>query len=139
MKNLSVLFLVLATNIIGLSASAQNDAVQTIKTYLSEKADELGLAPSDYESLVVTDKNVSRTGGIQHVYVAQEIDGVILKNGVANFAINAEGSVVNSGIRLIRNLNKKVVASNASITAVEAITNAKTATGMNGEVGPFLK
>ncbi len=138
MKNLSILLLFIAS-IISLPSLAQDNVEQTIKTYLSEKADELGLAPTDFENLVVTDQNVSRTSGIHHVYVAQEVDGVILKNGVANFAVDQEGNVVHSGIRLITNLNKKVVASKATVSAIEAISNAKEAIGMEGEAGPFLK
>lgn len=138
MKNLSVLLLLVAS-IISLPSLAQDNVKQAIKTYLTEKSDELGLEPTDFENLIITDQNVSRTSGIKHVYVAQEVDGFILKNGVANFALDQEGIVVHSGIRLIPNLSKKIVASNSAISAIEAISSAKSAIGMVGEAGPFLK
>jgi PKD repeat protein len=117
----------------------QNIELTSIKAYLSEKAIEFGLVESDFESLKITNQHLSKASGVQHVYVAQQFDGVIVKNGVANFAIDAEGNVVNSGMRFITDLEKKIVESNSSISAVSAIENAKQAIGMQGEFGPFLE
>lgn len=140
MKNqVALLVAFLAAACLNFTAYAQQDVEQTIKSYLSEKAEELGLEQSDFASLKITDQHISRNSGIQHVYVAQEIDGFVLKNGVANFALNEEGVVVHSGIRLVTDLDKKVVASNASVSALEAVSNAKQAIGMEGEPGSFLK
>jgi PKD repeat protein len=137
MKKIAVFLLSL--NSFGFAALAQVNLQPAIKAYLSENSDELGLELTDFQAITITDQNVSRTSGVKHVYVAQEIDGVILKNGVANFAIDPEGNIVHSGVRLISNLDKKVVLSNPTVSAAEAISNAKSAIGMDGEAGGFLK
>jgi hypothetical protein len=105
MKKIAVFLLSL--NSFGFAALAQVNLQPAIKAYLSENSDELGLELTDFQAITITDQNVSRTSGVKHVYVAQEIDGVILKNGVANFAIDPEGNIVHSGVRLISNLDKK--------------------------------
>lgn len=130
------LFLTLLTS----SSFGQKETIALIKSHLAERSDDLGLTTSDFENLTITDEHVSRTSGVRHVYVAQTVNDVLVKNGVANFAFSEENEIVHSGIRLISQLNDKLNgATVASISATEAIEYARTATDMEGEFGAFIK
>ena len=119
---------------------AQQSSEAIINSYLLENLEELGLTQSDVANWEVTDETVSQRSGLTHVYMAQTINGTMIKNGVANAAINSEGEVVHIGNRFVADLNNKVMSTgNASLTADEAITAAQNATGMKGDVGEFLR
>lgn len=122
-----------------LFANAQDNTLAQIKLYLSENAEELGLKKADFQNLVITDESVSKTSGSKHVYVAQEINGLIVKNGVANFAFDKSGNLVHSGNRFVSNLNKKISSHSASsISPEQAISAAQNAIGMVGDFGQLL-
>lgn len=133
----AVLAIVLSTF---LTATAQQNELPQIQQYLSENAEVLGLKPSDFENLMITDESISRTSGAKHLYVAQQVNGIIVKNGVANFTFDKEGNLVHAGNRLVANLGKKVVqTATESISTEEAIVAAQQAIGMEGEFGEFLE
>lgn len=119
---------------------AQNSSEQIVRSYLTDYSEELGLTSSDINDFTITDETFSKTSKLSHVYAAQSIQGILVKNAVANFAINAQNEVVHFGNRFIPDLKSKVVeASAANISSLEAIEFAKESTGLKGEVGALIK
>lgn len=130
----------LCVSLIAVSAIAQNNTEQIVRSYLAEHAEELKLTTSDVSDFLITDEVPSKNSKLTHVYVAQTVDGIKVKNAVANISINEEGEVIHIGNRLVSELNSKIVGqSNFSITALEAIDFAQKATVLTGEIGRFIR
>lgn len=122
------------------AAFAQQATETIVKTYLTEESESLGLSSSDVQNYVITDETFSKRSGVKHVYLAQTINGTIVKNGVANLAINSENEVVHFGNRFVSDLQNKIKGAQVpAITADQAIAFAQTATGMEGLHGELLR
>lgn len=130
-------FAALAAFLTTINVWAQTDVNTSIQSYLDEHYQDLGLTQSDVSNWIITDDIPSRKGGARHVHIAQNINSITVKNGVANFALSNENKVVHVGNRLIDNLQSRVVGSQPSITPLEAVEFASSAVKMTGEVGPL--
>ena len=61
--------------------------IELINEFLFKSSNDLHLAPSDYQPILVTDESYSKLSETHHVYVNQTFNGIeILKSG-GNFAI----------------------------------------------------
>lgn len=140
MKTLSMkAYFALLITIISTGAFAQQNTETIVRNYLTEEFENLDLRQGDVKSWTITDEYVSKKTGIKHVYIAQTIDGKIVKNGVANLAINSENEVVYFGNRFVSQLDDKTQGPSVpSIDAAQAIDIARSATGMEGRHGNLL-
>lgn len=130
-----ILFALISTTAVG-----QQSTEGIISNYLSDEHQNLGLKNSDVQNYVITDETFSKRSGVKHVYLAQTINGTIVKNGVANLAINSENEVVHFGNRFVSDLQNKIKgATEPAITADQAIAFAQTATGLDGRHGELLR
>ena len=114
------------------SVQAQQDVEATIQAYLETNAKALNLQKEDVREWTITDHYRTERTGIQHVHIAQTINGIPVKNGVANVTLTAGGNVLGLGNRLIGQLDSKVGARQASITPAQAIQAAAGVLGLDG-------
>lgn len=118
---------------------AQN-ADLAIQSYLNDHSAEIGLEQSDVSEWMVTDDIPSGKSKLRHVYIAQTINGIPVKNGTANFALNSDNEVVHFGNRLIGRLSSKVSsAATPALTPEQAITAAATSVEMDGQAGSLME
>lgn len=133
MKTHLLLFLLLG---IGSFAYAQTPEAATIliKNYIAENSKELGLEDPNPE-FVITDFYHTRGSDILHVYLAQSIDGIPVKNATATVAI-ANGEVRHFIGDFIPDLSKWQIAtsnpalSKAEVVAVAALSENLTLNGL---------
>lgn len=125
---------------IAVTSNAQQSSESIVNAYLNEHYQELGLNKADIANWEITDETVSKKSGIKHIYIAQTVNGTLLKNGTANVAINGNNEVIHFGNRFVSDLNGKTEGSSTpSISLTQAIELAKKETGMDGQPGPFLR
>ncbi len=128
----SALFFLLFSSI----AFAQQDVAQILKTYLQTHREELNVTEADVANFEITDNTLSKHNGVRHVHIAQQINGLPLKNGVANFTLNARNEVVFVGNRLVSNIAAQLPASaTPALTPARAIKKAADHVKMSGNFG----
>ncbi len=119
--------------------AAQQDVTSTIQDYLQSNYEAMGLGQSDISEWKVTDNVLSKHNGVRHVHIVQLIDQVPVKNGVANFAISKNDSVLFVGNRLLSNLEVVKNKKPAAKASVSVVMKAAEYTQMDGTAGKQLK
>lgn len=84
----------LALFLVSLSGFSQADVRSTITQYLSSRADEYRITPTQAGAFTVTDDYTSRHNGVRHVYITQTVNGLRIVNRILNVTISPEGEIV---------------------------------------------
>ncbi|MEM1320516.1 MAG: M36 family metallopeptidase, partial [Bacteroidota bacterium] len=90
--------------------------------YLLETAEQYELSSEDLADWVVTDEHISRTSGIQHIYMRQRHQGIEIAGAEASVHIMATGQMLKMNNNFYPDL-QSIVASNTSpaLSALQAI------------------
>lgn len=99
--------------------SAQ-DSRKTIQDFLEQNRLEQNLTRQDITNWIITDRHVSTTSQVTHVYIQQTHQGIPVSNGLANFGIK-DNKVLSMGNRLVDNLAQKITSTSPNINAKKAI------------------
>ena len=91
--------------------------------YLRGSSLDKGFAASDVDSLMVRDSLQSSHNGVSHFYFVQKVGDLDIVNRVINVNVAADGSVVNTGGRMVTGLDK-IAPARAEISAADAIAAA---------------
>jgi len=106
--------------------------IELINEFLFKSSNDLHLAPSDYQPILVTDESYSKLSETHHVYVNQTFNGIeILKSG-GNFAIK-NNEIVFFNLQLISEIEAKVNTTEYSIDAKKAIDYALAKIGVSNK------
>jgi len=95
---------------------------QKIQTYLTQNSNELGLDKDQLKSWEITDSHTDEKTKITYVYIRQSRNGVPIYNGLANFAITDETTIL-SGNRLVK-ASIQPNATKATLTPAAAVVAA---------------
>lgn len=88
----------------GPASGAEQPPLEDVLQILQERADELGLTPSDLSEVVVADSYFSEHSGILHLYLQQHHAGIPVHNALINLNIDRDGRIVHLGSRFVPNL-----------------------------------
>lgn len=114
--------LLLAGFVIPFQVLQAQTPLEEARTYLQERAAQLGLREGDVAGLGVTSSHTDRKG-VTHVYLQQWVHGLPVRGGVANVALK-DGRVVAFGDRLQRDLAGRAQPGVPGLAAVEALGHA---------------
>lgn len=101
------------------------DPYDIVLNYLTIHRAELGLQSADIQ-FVVTDRYVSQHTGVTHLYLQQQVNGLMVKGAVINASVTAEGRIVLLGSSFMGDVAQKVNDAVPVLTAEEAIVAAAT-------------
>ena len=124
-KSLNLFF---ALVVLGLNSFAQKHDSQ-IQSYLNDHSKDLGITKSDATNWKIYNEHFDKSSNISYVYLLQTHNEIEVFNAIANFAITDNGIVL-GGNRLIKDVDGKVNSTEPSIDAVEAISAACRALGI---------
>lgn len=88
----------------GPASGAEQPPLEDVQQILQERADELGLTPSDLSEAVVADSYFSEHSGILHLYLQQHHAGIPVYNALINLNIDRDGRIVHLGNRFVPDL-----------------------------------
>lgn len=115
-----------------MSASAQ-EASPIVLGWLQDERERLGLTGTDATEWTVSGQHTDDKG-VTYVYIQQQVNGLPVFQGVANFAL-VQGRVVHFGDRLQRNAEGRAPSAIPSLDAPEALRRAAKELGLPvGEV-----
>ena len=112
-----------------LSAPSADAPVEIAKRVLASHAVEMGVTASDVTSFRVTSTATSKSSGLTHVYLRQQLNGIDVEGGDANVSVMRDGRVLSMGSRLIPNLAARAT-SVRSINASQTIQSAAAFVGI---------
>jgi hypothetical protein len=92
--------------------------------YLKARQLAAGYSVSDVDSLTVRDSHVSSHNGVSHFYLRQQVEGLEVINRVISINVAQDGSVINTGGRMVPNLLKAVTARTPELSPAAAIRSA---------------
>ncbi len=105
------------------SLSAQ-DRTNDLSKYLKQSIEDNTLNYSDIQYLI-TDSYTSKTSGISHIYFRQSIDGIEIFGTESDIHLDANGKMIQSHNRFIKNSSSKVSGSKTpSLSAIAAVQSA---------------
>lgn len=120
MKRLNSLILLIC---FALTASAQShDKTAVAISILEADAENLGLSKADVKDVLVTDSYTSKHNGVTHVYLNQTFKGIPVYEAHSNYNITKENKVAFSRNEFVPNLKSKIVNTDVSINAEQALT-----------------
>ena len=94
-----------------------------IQSYFEEHQTELKLESADVSDWVITNEYYSNSTAITHVYIKQQLNGLEIVNGSANFNL-LNGEVFSMGDRLVKGIAQKSNGASPSISPQQAIQSA---------------
>lgn len=102
-------------------SSARPGEPRTIaKDFVSERAGDLGLVASDVGEVEISSTSYSKSSGVSHVYLQQQLAGIPVLGAILNVNIAADGRVVSLGNRFMPGLGNSANEATPSITALQA-------------------
>lgn len=114
----------------GIQSAPSTDAPAEIaKRAVAGQAAALGITAADATSFRVTSTTTSKSSGLTHVYLRQQLNGIDVDGGDANVSIMKDGRVLSMGSRLIPNLAARAT-SNRNIGADQAVLSAAAFVGI---------
>lgn len=113
-----------------LTEPASGDAYDIVLNYLTAHRAELGLQDTDLQ-LVITDRYVSQHTGVTHLYLQQQINGLLVQGAVINASVTTEGQLVLLSSSFVGDAAEKVNHTAPMLTAEEAVLAAATALNLS--------
>ncbi|AFL80535.1 fungalysin family metallopeptidase (M36) [Aequorivita sublithincola DSM 14238] len=124
MKKVLYLLIIFAVNV-----SFAQDYSSVIKSYLQQNRTQYSLQQQDISGISIASQTSSKSMKVQTVYAEQRHQGIKLYNSVSPFVIK-NGAVVSANLSFTENIAAKVNSTAPSISAVNAISKAATALGI---------
>lgn len=124
MKKVLYLIIIFAVNL-----SFAQDYSSVVKTYLQQNRAQHSLKQQDVSDISIASQSFSKSMQVQNLYVEQRLNGIKVYNSTSPFILK-DGAVVSAKLSFTENIAAKVNASTPSITAVNAISKAATALGL---------
>lgn len=124
MKKVLYLFIIFAVNL-----SFAQDYSGVVKTYLQQNRSQHSLKQQDVSDIVIASQSYSKTMQVQNLYVEQRHRGIKVHNSTSPFVLK-DGAVLSAKLSFTENLAAKVNATVPSLTAVNAISKAANALGL---------
>ncbi|MCL4263279.1 MAG: M36 family metallopeptidase [Anaerolineae bacterium] len=100
------------------------DALAIALAHLDQNKATLGLTAADLAEARVSDTTVSRLSGVTTIYLAQQLGGIEVFNGLINISIMPNGDVLTVGNRFVPDLAAAVSEGAATIAAEQAVNAA---------------
>src|SRR5437867_1538159 len=113
------------------AASDPRAASEIAREYVKGHAQQLGLAASDINEVVLSSEVVSRHTGITHVYLEQRYRGIEVYAGILTLSLRPDGSVLTARSRFVPNIAAATDGQAPKITAIEAATAAAESLDLN--------
>lgn len=105
-----------------LTAPAAGDAYKIVVDYVLSHQSDLGLAQNDIH-FVVTDRYTSEATGLTHLYLQQQVNGLLVQGAFINANVMADGRILSIGSSFVGGIAQKVNEATPTLDAIEA-TNA---------------
>ncbi len=112
-----------------LTGPSTDAPVDIAKRFLVDHASEFGYFNADVASFHVTGVTTSKSSGLTHVYLRQQLNGIDVDGGDANVSVMSDGRVLTAGSRLFPSLAARAT-SVRNIDARQAILAAATFVGI---------
>ena len=106
-----------------LSGPAAGDAYKIAVDYLNAQKAALALNGADL-TFVVTDRYTSETNGVTHIYLQQQVNGLVVQGAVININVTADGRILNVGSSFIGNAAQQANSNIPGLDANDAVTAA---------------
>lgn len=114
--------------IIGFSSSslfAQNSqTINEVQQLLNTQTERLGLVPSDWSEIAITDQYTDRRNGVTHIYVQQKHEGIDLIDGTIGIHLSEDGEVAHLTNHFFPQKSQLIRTPNQAVTAQKAVTRA---------------
>lgn len=88
-----------------LTGATKGDALDIALAYLVDHRETLGLTREDLHAFEVTDRYVSPSNGVTHLYLRQTLDDIEVINADINVNVNHNGAVINVGSMFLGGLS----------------------------------
>ncbi|WP_026451132.1 T9SS-dependent M36 family metallopeptidase [Aequorivita capsosiphonis] len=124
MKKVLYLLIIFAVNL-----SFAQDYNGVVKTYLQQNLTENSLKQQDVSDISIASQSFSKSMQVQNLYVEQRHNGIKVYNSTSPFVLK-DGEVISAKLSFTENIAAKINASSPSITAVNAISKAANALGL---------
>ncbi len=130
-----------AVRIPGQFLTGPNDgvALDIALAYIEANAADLGLTAADISDMAISDQYTSQHNGVTHIYFQQQLNGIRVHNAILNINVASDGSVINLGSRFVPDVANAVVANDATVSAVEAVTAVAGELGLDMAAQPQIQ
>lgn len=125
MKKVLYLIIICAVNV-----SFGQDYSNVVKAYLQQNRTVLSLEQQDVSDISIASKSFSKSLNSDNVYVEQRYQGIKVFNSTSPFVIK-DGAVYSAKLSFTENIATKVNGTAPSISAINAISKAALALGLN--------
>ena len=112
-----------------LTGPSAGDAYKIALDYISANKAELGLGTADL-NYVVTDRYTSGNNGVTHLYLQQQVNGLLVNGAYINVNVTADGRILNLGSSFVGGVAQQANGTNPALTASEAVSAAADALGL---------
>ena len=103
-----------------LSSARPGEPQAIAKDFVSQRTTDLGLVAGDVGEAEVSYTSHSKSSGVSHVYLQQQLAGIPVLGAILNINVAADGRVVSLGNRFMPGLGSSVNDATPSITALQA-------------------
>lgn len=124
MKKILYLFIIFAVNL-----SFAQDYSGVVKTYLQQNRAQHSLKQQDVSGATIASESFSKSMQVQNLYVEQRHQGIKVFNSTSPFVLK-DGAIVSAKLSFTANAAAKVNSTTPVITAVNAISKAANALGL---------
>ena len=124
MKKILYLFIIFAANL-----SYAQDFSGVVKTYLQQNRAQHSLKQQDVSGATIASQSFSKSMQVQNLYVEQRHQGIKIFNSTSPFVLK-DGAIVSAKLSFTENAAAKVNSTTPAITAVNAISKAANALGL---------
>jgi Zn-dependent metalloprotease len=92
--------------------------------HIKANKQKLELTDEDIADVTLSSESESKKSGMKHLYITQLYQGIEVHGAITNISLSKEGTVINMGNRLHKEIGKKVKGNQAGLDAEAAVAAA---------------